>query len=320
MKFKFIIIGIMLALVVCITPVAAVLADDFVIYIDEVDGKPVTYTYFNQKNLYDEYTVIYAYGTVWKHSLVTFKAANIEGAPVMVVDTYCKEAYIYLPRSVDEWEIKYYHGDSYNLAISYLDDKYLKNAGVVNLNKVFGNHVKDGLWLEIFYGLRIESLNNPSPIYRIPEVKIPPVVPVSADLFEVDIVDVDGHDVYDYRNVIDPNDGTFWIWTGGTHWLNSYVTFKPVGIKGAPVMVVDTSRKTSITLPQCVDEWEIKYYSSTEPLSQPDRDYLKNAGVVNLKQFFGDETVFDLDLSKNQTIHSRHNQSGPTYVIPEVKK
>ena len=43
MKKITLLIGIMMALVVCITPVAAVSADDFKIVIDEVDGKPVTY-------------------------------------------------------------------------------------------------------------------------------------------------------------------------------------------------------------------------------------------------------------------------------------
>ena len=311
-------------LALCISPVAAVTGDDFEI-VTRKDGEYTNYEYHNVNNPVEEYTRIIP-GNIkcgWR-SFVTFKPANIEGAPVMVVDTYCKEAYIYLPRSVDEWEIKYYHGDSYNLAISYLDDKYLKNAGVVNLNKVFGDHVKDGLWLEIFYGLRIESLNNPSPIYRIPEVKIPPVVQVSADLFEVDIVDVDGHDVYDYRNVIDPNDGTFWIWTGGTHWLKSFVTFKPANIPDAPVMVVDTEHMANIYLPRSVDEWEIKYYNAGVVGFYPDLDdkYLKNAGVVNLKQFFG-EYIWDglcLDLDTNHS--SRCMWPGDHYElcydIPEV--
>ena len=306
-------------LALCISPVAAVTGDDFEI-VTRKDGEYTNYEYHNVNNPVEEYTRIIP-GNIkcgWR-SFVTFKPANIEGAPVMVVDTYCKEAYIYLPRSVDEWEIKYYHGDSYNLAISYLDDKYLKNAGVVNLNKVFGDHVKDGLWLEIFYGLRIESLNNPSPIYRIPEVKIPPVVQVSADLFEVDIVDVDGHDVYDYRNVIDPNDGTFWIWTGGTHWLKSFVTFKPANIPDAPVMVVDTSRKTSITLPQCVDEWEIKYYSHHRSFYTQEPKYLKNAGTINLNEYFG-EYIWDglyLELGVDQKIFPLDSPE-PCWSIPDV--
>ena len=167
MKQIILLIGIMLALMLCITPVAAVSADDFVIYIDEVDGKPVTYTYFNQKNLYDEYTVIYAYGTVWKHSLVTFKAANIEGAPVMVVDTYRKNVKIKLPRSVDEWEIKYY---SCSDPFDQPDDKLLKNAGVVNLNEHFKGYIKDGLVLELSSGQFISQKFAPWPRWSIPSV------------------------------------------------------------------------------------------------------------------------------------------------------
>ena len=129
-----------------------------------------TYTYFNQKNLYDEYTVIYAYGTVWKHSLVTFKAANIEGAPVMVVDTYRKNVKIKLPRSVDEWVIKFY-GCYYTYfeSLPQLHD-YLRNAGVVNLNEYFGASISHDLKLELRTGQYIYPTGNPDFKYTIPDV------------------------------------------------------------------------------------------------------------------------------------------------------
>ena len=140
MKFKFIIIGIVLALVLCIAPVAAVSGTDFNIVIDEdEDGFPLTYTYRNMNNLDEEYIRIFTHGTVWLYSVVTFKPANIPDAPVMVVDTSNHKRSIHLTTTVDDWEIKYY--STAKSSVSLPDPDYLKNAGVVNLYKVFGEYI-----------------------------------------------------------------------------------------------------------------------------------------------------------------------------------
>ena len=103
------VIGIVLVLALCITPVAAVSADDF--NVDVKEGyyyKTYTYSYVDKPK--EKYIEIITDGTHGLYSYVTFKPANIKGAPVMVVDTgnTDKHVTIYLPHSVDEWEIKYY--------------------------------------------------------------------------------------------------------------------------------------------------------------------------------------------------------------------
>lgn len=95
--------------------------------------------------------------------------------------------------------------------------------------------------------------------------------------------------LYTYHNDTNPDEKYIQIFVNGTTCMKSYVTLKPVGIDGAPVMVVYTYlRKVYIDLPQSVDEWEIKYYSRhwlKKPSLTP--KYLKNAGVVNLKKELG---------------------------------
>ena len=54
----------------------------------------------------EEYIWITTSGTFKLYSLVTFKPANIDDAPLMVIDTYRNKVTIGLPRSVDEWEVK----------------------------------------------------------------------------------------------------------------------------------------------------------------------------------------------------------------------
>ena len=169
MKIIHVIIGLMLALVVCITPVAAVSADDFKVDLCE-DNKPGTHTYSNLNNPDEIYFKLYTQGTLWMQSRVTFKPANISDAPLMVVNTYRKSAYIRLPQSVDEWEIKYY---SHYECMPSLDDKYLKNAGVVNLNKKFATQIEMGmvLLLELSKDQTIHPMYHPNPRYFIPSVK-----------------------------------------------------------------------------------------------------------------------------------------------------
>ncbi len=155
------VIGIMMALVLCISPVAAVSGTDFDIVVDE-SGKIPTYKYLNPNYKVhpdcpnspgEKYFRIHTKGTFFSYSLVTFKPANIPDAPVMVVDTNGKRE-IYLPyHSVDEWEIKFYCCKN---PIDQPDDKYLKNAGVVNVKEVFGEYLPRGLdlvlsWAQMLY-------------------------------------------------------------------------------------------------------------------------------------------------------------------------
>ena len=168
MKQIYLLIGIMLALVVCITPVAAVSADDFeIVTWQEGTWKINSYKYLNTNDPDEQYIAIGALGTRC-HSQITFKAINISDAPVMVVDTYYM-ADIYLPRSVDDWEIKFYstgeprsHPD--------LDDKYLKNAGVVNLNEKFGEYIENGICLDLINHHCMWPVGQSDLCYYIPEV------------------------------------------------------------------------------------------------------------------------------------------------------
>ena len=166
MKFKLLLIGIMLVLALCISPVVAVSADDFYITIDRC-GDGMLYTYFNQNDLDEEYIQIYTYGTLWLYSYVTFKPANIPDAPKMVVDTSYRERYFLLPKSVDDWEIKYY---SRTDPLYHLTDKWLKNSGVVNLNKRFGKYIPNELILELSTGQYIFHLEHRFDRYCIPSV------------------------------------------------------------------------------------------------------------------------------------------------------
>jgi hypothetical protein len=156
----------MLILALCITPVAAVSADDFEIVFDRSIYSD-KYTYCNVNNPDEQYTEIFTLGTFCLYSLVTFKPANIPDAPTMVVDTCCISK-IKLPRSVDEWEIKYYskYGD-----IPPLNDEYLKNAGVVNLNEEFKEFTEWRLYLELSWGQYIISEILPLIRWSIPSAK-----------------------------------------------------------------------------------------------------------------------------------------------------
>ena len=160
MKIIRMIIGIILVLALCITPVVAVSADDFAIYINKTDPHHETYKYYNLNNQSEIYTYIATGYTIFTDSLVTFKPANIPDAPTMEVDTYMNVGYIYLPRCVDEWEIKYY---------SCID--HLKNAGVVNLKETFEEHIDKQLYLARSPVPHIASTTWPYPTWYISEVK-----------------------------------------------------------------------------------------------------------------------------------------------------
>ena len=127
---------------------------------DYQNGTPTRHKYKNVSKKDVLYDSIYTKGTRWLNSIVTFKPANIPKAPMMVVRTSKESSLIYLPRSVSEWEIKYY---SRWLNPCRLDDKYLKNAGVVNLKQFFGKSIAKGLVLELStdYGIHPEGAEGP---------------------------------------------------------------------------------------------------------------------------------------------------------------
>lgn len=152
----------------CITPAAAVSADDFTFkirYDDYYSYNECTYLNIADRN--EKYIHIHAYGTIWLFSLVTFKPVNIPDAPEMVVDTYYYWD-ISLPQSVDKWEIRYYSrfGDLYEP-----DVKYLKNRGFINLIEFFGDRIPEGLDLELSTRQCILPHRHSGPKWDIPEVK-----------------------------------------------------------------------------------------------------------------------------------------------------
>ena len=166
------VIGIMLALVVCITPVAAV--NFYMVDVDkDEDGVIQSYTYRNVLNKSEEYIKITSGGTRQLWSLVTFEPVGIPYTPKMVVDTYrenVKDVTIYLPRSVDEWEIKYY---SNILPLKTPEVFFLENAGVVNLNEEFRKDIGKGLYLELSLNQCIRSVSRPLHYWAIPDVYNP---------------------------------------------------------------------------------------------------------------------------------------------------
>jgi hypothetical protein len=169
MKQIKLLIGIALALMLCTSTVGAVSGGDFDIDIDNFnDDGHDTYKYYNKYAQYDKYIHIHTSGTNWLCSLVTFKPANIPDAPVMVVDTSYYEKEILLTNTVDKWEIKYY--SVFGKRLKNPDSKYLKNAGVVNLNEFFGEHIKDGLNLELSTGQYIYPMYRLDLKYTIPSV------------------------------------------------------------------------------------------------------------------------------------------------------
>ena len=173
MKFKYIIIGIMMVLMLCISPVVAV--DFYMVDVDkDEDGVIQSYTYRNILNKSEEYIKISSKGTTILCSLVTFEPVNVPYTPRMVVHTTdCYDikvnspVYIYLPKSVDEWEIKYY---SHHRSFYTQEPKYLKNAGTINLNEYFGEYIWDGLYLELGVDQKIFPLDSPEPCWSIPDV------------------------------------------------------------------------------------------------------------------------------------------------------
>jgi hypothetical protein len=125
-----------------------------------------TYFYFNVKNQNEKYIDIFTKGTAWQYSLFTFKPANDPLAPEMVINPrYVR--YIYLPQSVDEWEIKYYnkYGD-----LSYPDPKYLRRSGIINLNEFFEGYIPNGLYLDASMRCYISARRNHRVIWSIPGV------------------------------------------------------------------------------------------------------------------------------------------------------
>ena len=165
MKFKFMLIGLALALMLCISPVAAVSGDDFEIVIDTSDDI-WSYKYRNVNDPDEKYINVFTVGTHWLVSLVTFKPANIPDAPDMVVNTFGQRD-IYLPQSVDEWEIKYYSRFWYKPT---LEGKYLKCSGVVNLNSYFGKYIEKGLELILSSSQSIASVQRTTLYWAIPSV------------------------------------------------------------------------------------------------------------------------------------------------------
>lgn len=136
--------------------------------VDYQNGTPTIHYYRNVSNKNEMYFRIYTSGTSWLQSIVTFKPANIPDAPVMKVNTSKESSNIYLPRSVDEWEIKYYSRFLYKPT---LEGKYLKNFGVINLNEYFGDYINNDLVLKLRTGQCLHPLGSDSPCYEIPEYK-----------------------------------------------------------------------------------------------------------------------------------------------------
>ena len=150
---------------------------------------------------------------------------------------------------------------------------------------------------------------------------IAPVCALTGDDFEVLVDENIISDSYTYFNLNDPGEKYTEIFTTGTYWLCSLVTFKPANIPDAPVMVVDTCGHRYIYLPRSVDEWEIKYYSRFWHEPNICKEHLKNAGVVNLNEYFGKyiENGLHLELSTGQCIYPRELMwPSPKYTIPSV--
>ena len=298
MKFKFLLIGLALALMLCISPVAAVSGDDFEVVIDK-SGDINTYKYCNKNTPGEKYIELHSDGTHWLNSIVTFKPANIPNAPMMVVSGRYPSN-IYLPKSVDEWEIKYYSRPFYSPS---LDVEFLKNADVVNLKEFFGDHVDGGLylWLSLYQVITTGPVGIDSSIVY----------------YLKDVVDIE---TYTYSYVNSSNEKYIEISIDHTNILYSRVTFKPADIPDAPTMVVYTSNvNANVYLPKSVDEWEIKYYSRFLYPPSLDVEFLKNADVVNLKEFFGDHVDGGLLLELNfgQYIYTNINR-GYCRHIPSV--
>jgi hypothetical protein len=121
-------------------------------------GSGAEYKYCDINNPGVGYTTIYVHCS--RYSLVTFTPANIPDSPLMIVQRDGGGVHVSLPRSVDEWEIKYY---------SCID--HLKNAGVVNLKETFEEHIDKQLYLARSPVPHIASTTWPYPTWYIPGVK-----------------------------------------------------------------------------------------------------------------------------------------------------
>ena len=168
MKTIKLLIGIALVLMLCISPVGAVSGSDFEDVFEVVDGVD-TYKYLNLNDPDEKYTKIRCYGTKFLYSHVTFRPHNIPDSPKMLVYTYKGSRNIFLPQSVDEWEIDYYSRPFHEPNI-YV--KYLKNAGVINLNEYFRNCISMEFELELSIGQTIigKGPRNSSYSWDIPSV------------------------------------------------------------------------------------------------------------------------------------------------------
>ena len=166
MKIIRMIFGIMLALVLCISPVVAVTGDDFKDVFEVVDGVD-TYKYLNLNDPDEKYTKILCSHTYILCSFVTFRPANIPDAPKMLVHTNKGSRIIYLPKSVDEWEIEYYSRFWHEPNIC---GEHLKCSGVVNLNEYFGKYIEKGLYLSVSHNQSFSSVSRPLRYWAIPDV------------------------------------------------------------------------------------------------------------------------------------------------------
>ena len=169
MKIKIILFGIALVLALCISPVAAVCGDGFEI-VEDWSGRIASYTYCYKDDPNETYTQIYTDGSYNSYSLVTFEPANIPDAPKMFVNT-TGARYIYLPRCVDDWEIRYYYCYSDMDYGDHSRHNHLKYAGVVNLNEYFGEYIKRGLFFRTYHKplIQCQVLLDSSPVYFFPE-------------------------------------------------------------------------------------------------------------------------------------------------------
>lgn len=87
-------------------------------------------------------------------------------APKMFVNT-TGARYIYLPRCVDDWEIRYYYCYSDMDYGDHSRHNHLKYAGVVNLNEYFGEYIKRGLFFRTYHEplIQCQVLLDSSPVY-----------------------------------------------------------------------------------------------------------------------------------------------------------
>lgn len=168
MKPIILLIGIMLLLALCTGPVGALCGADFEDVFEVVDGVD-TYTYLNLNDPDEKYTKIQCSRTYILNSFVTFRPHNIPDAPKMLVHTNKGSRYIYLPKSVDEWEIDYYSRFWHEPNIC---DEHLKCSGVVNLNEYFGKYIEKGLNLCFSTNQDISSVQRPLRYWSIPDVEV----------------------------------------------------------------------------------------------------------------------------------------------------